>query len=161
MNQIKRATIVLTLATLALGILSSRCWGDYETSFFTLELDPLLKLDRQMERCDECGDFHPKKITSALAMLNDQRKRGGVPPLKHADDLEEIAKKRLELILESGQKGHPPGSFAPGKYEGVGWVAGHDPKRVSACYSMDPNMSEAGAVMLRVRHGVHFVVVYR
>ena len=161
MHQLKRSILRFAATAFLASALVSQCLADFETPFFTLELDPLLKPSRQVDRCEECGGFHSTKITSALAILNAQRKRGGVPPLKHAPDLELIAKKRLELMVASGQKGHPPGSFFPGKFEGVGWVSGHTPKRVSACYSMDPNVREAGAVMVRVKHGVQFVVVYR
>ncbi|MGC6448132.1 MAG: hypothetical protein ACON5D_10695 [Rubripirellula sp.] len=154
----------LLLAAITFSLAAMNCntgKADYETSFFTLELDPLLRPSRQVERCEHCGGFHTREITSALALLNAQRKRGGVAPLKHAADLEKVARKRLEMMVESGNNGHPPGSFAPGKYEGVGWVTGHTPKKVSACYSMDPNVREAGAVMVHVKHGVKFVVVYR
>lgn len=161
MNHLKKTIVLPAVTVVFVTALLSQCWADYETSFFTLELDPLVKQSLHTERCQECGSFHSTKITSALPMLNAQRKRGGIPALKHAPDLEKVAKKRLELIVASGQKGHPPGSFAPGKYEGVGWISGHSPKRVSACYSMDPNVREAGAVMLHVKDGVHFVVVYR
>ncbi len=149
------------LAALLVVLPGKLCLADYETSFFTLELDPLKRPTRQIDHCEDCGEFHATGVTSALNLLNAQRERGGIAPLKHASDLELIAKKRLDLMVASGQKGHPPGSFAPGKYEGVGWVYGHAPKRVSACYSMDPTMKEAGAVMLHVKNGVFFVVVYR
>jgi hypothetical protein len=165
MKSLKMKSIKTTLANALLAAFlllpHGVCLADYETSFFTLELDPLQRPTRQVDHCEECGEFHATGIANALNLLNAQRQRSGIAPLKHANDLEMIAKKRLDLMVASGQKGHPPGSFAPGKYEGVGWVYGHAPTRVSACYSMDPNMKEAGAVMLHVKNGVYFVVVYR
>jgi len=152
--------------TIALGALFSSvavelCKADFETSFFTLELDPLLRPANQLSRCQECGGYHAQEITSALPLLNAQRKRGGLAPLERSEELELVAKKRLQQMVASGHKGHPPGSFAPGKYEGVGWASGHAPTRVSACYSMDPTVREAGAVMLHVKSEVYFVVIYR
>ncbi|MDC0295673.1 CAP domain-containing protein [bacterium] len=139
-------------------------FGSYvdETSFLvSLESSRFVGPHPEMGRCEECGKFHAKGITSALALLNAQRQRAGVTPLEHDAELEQVARKRLMLMVESGERGHPPGSFAPGKYEGVGWVAGHSPSRVLACYSSDPRMRKAGAVMLHVRNEVYFVVVYR
>jgi hypothetical protein len=60
-----------------------------------------------------------------------------------------------------GLKSHPPGSFSPGRYEGVGWSSSYSPSGVSACYTSDPNMQYAGAAMATGRDGVYFAVVYR
>ncbi len=64
-------------------------------------------------------------------------------------------------MAATGNKNHPPGSFSPGRYEGVGWSSSFSPSGVSACYTSDPRMTVAGAAMATGRDGVYFCVVYR
>ena len=99
--------------------------------------------------------------SSAFDMLNAQRARQGVPTLMYDSTLQAVAQQRAQKMASMGIKGHPPGSFAPGRYEGVGWSSTYSPRKVSACYTSDSRMRYAGAAMVRGRDGVYFAVVYR
>lgn len=99
--------------------------------------------------------------SNVLAMLNSQRARSGVPTLSYDSTLQAVAQRRAQTMASMGIKNHPPGSFAPGRYEGVGWSSSFSPTGVSACYTTDPNMRFAGAAMATGSDGVYFVVVYR
>lgn len=99
--------------------------------------------------------------SSAFSMLNAQRARQGVPQLMYDPTLQAVAQQRAQKMASTGTKGHPPGSFAPGRYEGVGWSSSYSPRSVSACYTNDSRMRYAGAAMVRGRDGVYFAVVYR
>ncbi|MEL6111132.1 MAG: hypothetical protein AAFU85_34425, partial [Planctomycetota bacterium] len=98
---------------------------------------------------------------NVLSMLNAQRSRQGLRSLRYDPVLQSVAERRVQLMASTGRKGHPPGSFAPGRYEGVGWSSSFSPRGVSACYTSNPNMTVAGAAMARGRDGVYFAVVYR
>lgn len=98
---------------------------------------------------------------NVLSMLNAQRSRQGLRSLRYDAVLQSVAERRVQLMASTGRKGHPPGSFAPGRYEGVGWSSSFSPRGVSACYTSNPNMTVAGAAMARGRDGVYFAVVYR
>ena len=98
---------------------------------------------------------------NVLSMLNAQRSRQGLRSLRYDPVLQSVAERRVRLMASTGRKGHPPGSFAPGRYEGVGWSSSYSPRGVSACYTSNPNMTAAGAAMARGRDGVYFAVVYR
>lgn len=99
--------------------------------------------------------------SNVLAMLNAQRARQGVGALTYDPTLQAVAQRRAQVMASQGLKNHPPGSFAPGRYEGVGWSSSFSPSGVSACYTSSPNMRYAGAAMARGRDGVYFAVVYR
>lgn len=113
--------------------------------------------------CPDCGKVHARSnvISNVLHTLNAQRARQGLAGLRYDPILQAVAERRVQQMAASGQKGHPPGSFAPGRYEGVGWSSSYSPNGVSACYTSDPRMQEAGAAMAAGRDGVYFVVVYR
>ncbi|WP_430451230.1 CAP domain-containing protein [Rhodopirellula europaea] len=96
-----------------------------------------------------------------MTTLNAQRSRQGLRGLAYDPQLQAVAERRAQLMASTGLKTHPSGSFAPGRYEGVGWSSSHTPAGVSACYTSDPNMRVAGAAMARGRDGVYFCVVYR
>lgn len=98
---------------------------------------------------------------NVLQMLNSQRARQGLRSLRYDGQLQAVAQRRVQMMASSGMKSHPPGSFAPGRFEGVGWSSSFSPSGVSACYTSDPNMTAAGAAMARGRDGVYFAVVYR
>ncbi|TWT94523.1 CAP domain-containing protein [Stieleria varia] len=98
---------------------------------------------------------------SVLATLNAQRSRQGLPSLRYDGQLQAVAQQRAQMMASTGTKTHPPGSFAPGRYEGVGWSSSFTPGGVYACYTSDPNMTVAGAAMAYGRDGVYFAVVYR
>lgn len=98
---------------------------------------------------------------NVLGMLNGQRSRQGLRSLRYDASLQAVAERRARQMASSGTKSHPPGSFAPGRYEGVGWSSSFSPRGVSACYTSDPNMTTAGAAMVTGRDGVYFAVVYR
>lgn len=100
-------------------------------------------------------------IANVLAALNAQRARQGVPSLRYDPQLQAVAQRRAQRMASSGLKNHPPGSFAPGRYEGVGWSSSYSPAGVSACYTSDSRMRYAGAAMATGRDGVYFAVVYR
>ena len=100
-------------------------------------------------------------VTNVLSRLNAQRSRQGVPILASDPSLQAVAARRAQLMASMGTKTHPPGSYAPGTYEGVGWSSGANTATVMACYTSDPNMRAAGAAMARGSDGVYFVVVYR
>ncbi|WDQ16967.1 CAP domain-containing protein [Rhodopirellula sp. P2] len=100
-------------------------------------------------------------VSSVLSTLNAQRSRQGLRGLAYDPQLQAVAERRAQLMASTGLKTHPSGSFAPGRYEGVGWSSSHTPAGVSACYTSDPNMRVAGAAMARGRDGVYFCVVYR
>ena len=98
---------------------------------------------------------------NVLAILNGQRSRQGLRSLRYDAALQAVAERRARQMASTGTKNHPPGSFAPGRYEGVGWSSSYSPNGVHACYTSDPNMSTAGAAMVSGRDGVYFAVVYR
>lgn len=100
-------------------------------------------------------------VSNVLTTLNAQRSRQGLRGLAYDPQLQAVAERRAQLMASTGTKTHPSGSFAPGRYEGVGWSSSHTPAGVSACYTSDPNMRVAGAAMARGRDGVYFCVVYR
>ena len=99
--------------------------------------------------------------TSVLEMLNAQRSRRGLRSLQFDADLQRVAEMRVLKMVRMRMKGHPPGSFAPGRYEGVGWTSNSSPSEVRACYTSSPNMRAAGAAMAQGPDGVYFAVVYR
>ncbi|MGB7344666.1 MAG: CAP domain-containing protein [Pirellulaceae bacterium] len=99
--------------------------------------------------------------SNVLAMLNSQRARQGVGALSYDPTLQAVAQRRAQAMASMGIKSHPPGSFSPGRYEGVGWSSSFSPSGVSACYTSSPNMRYAGAAMATGRDGVYFAVVYR
>ena len=98
---------------------------------------------------------------NVLGMLNRQRSRQGLRSLRYDASLQSVAERRARQMASTGSKSHPPGSIAPGRYEGVGWSSSFSPSGVSACYTSDPNMTVAGAAMVTGRDGVYFAVVYR
>jgi hypothetical protein len=65
------------------------------------------------------------------------------------------------MMASMNLKSHPPGSYAPGTYEGVGWSSSYSPSGVSACFTSDSRMQVAGAAMATGSDGVYFAVVYR
>ena len=98
---------------------------------------------------------------NVFQMLNSQRTRQGVPALRYDPTLQSVAQMRAQKMASMGVKNHPPGSFSPGRYEGVGWSSSYSPRAVSACFINDSRMRYAGAAMARGRDGVYFAVVYR
>lgn len=100
-------------------------------------------------------------ISNVLATLNAQRSRQGIGTLRYDASLQAVAERRAQKMASMGIKGHPPGSFSPGTYEGVGWSSSYSPSGVSACFTSDPRMKVAGAAMATGRDGVYFAVVYR
>ncbi|WP_233903326.1 CAP domain-containing protein [Stieleria maiorica] len=100
-------------------------------------------------------------VQNVLGMLNNQRSRQGLRTLRYDPALQSVAERRARQMASMGLKSHPPGSFAPGRYEGVGWSSSFSPSGVSACYTSDPRMTAAGAAMVAGRDGVYFAVVYR
>ena len=98
---------------------------------------------------------------NVLAALNAQRARQGLRALQPDRALQAVAERRARIMASTRQKNHPPGSFAPGRYEGVGWNSSYSPAGVSACFTSDPNMTAAGAAMASGSDGVYFCVVYR
>jgi hypothetical protein len=100
-------------------------------------------------------------VSNVLATLNAQRARQGVGQLAFDPQLQAVAERRAATMARTGMKSHPPGSFAPGRYEGVGWSSSFSPSGVSACFTSDSRMRVAGAAMATGRDGVYFAVVYR
>ncbi len=100
-------------------------------------------------------------ISNVLMALNAQRSRQGLAGLSPDGQLQAVAEQRAQLMASRSIKSHPPGSFSPGRYEGVGWSSSYSPSGVSACFTSDPNMRVAGAAMATGRDGVYFCVVYR
>jgi hypothetical protein len=100
-------------------------------------------------------------VSNVLATLNAQRARQGVGQLAYDPQLQAVAEQRAATMARMGMKSHPPGSFAPGRYEGVGWSSSFSPSGVSACFTSDSRMRVAGAAMATGRDGVYFAVVYR
>lgn len=98
---------------------------------------------------------------NVLASLNAQRARQGLRALQPDRALQAVAERRARIMASTRQKSHPPGSFSPGRYEGVGWNSSYSPAGVSACFTSDPNMTAAGAAMATGSDGVYFCVVYR
>lgn len=99
--------------------------------------------------------------SNVLGMLNGQRARQGVGALSFDPQLQAVAERRARQMAQTGNKNHPPGSFSPGRYEGVGWSSSFSPSGVSACYTSDSRMRFAGAAMAVGRDGCYFAVVYR
>ncbi|MCG8652880.1 MAG: CAP domain-containing protein [Pirellulales bacterium] len=102
-----------------------------------------------------------KGVINVLGALNAQRARRGIGRLRYDPQLQLVAERRARKMAASGYKNHPPGSFAPGRYEGVGWSSSFSPSRVRACFTNDSRMRYAGAAMATGRDGVYFAVVYR
>ncbi|TWT81854.1 hypothetical protein CA13_33070 [Planctomycetes bacterium CA13] len=100
-------------------------------------------------------------VSNVLSALNAQRARSGIGALRSDPALQAVARQRASLMAAKGIKGHPPGSFSPGRYEGVGWSSSYSPAGVSACFTNDSRMIAAGAAMATGRDGVYFCVVYR
>ena len=100
-------------------------------------------------------------ISNVLASLNAQRARQGIRSLRYDPQLQAVAERRAQTMASMRMKNHPPGSFAPGRYEGVGWSSSYSPSGVSACYTSDSRMQYAGAAMATGSDGVYFAVVYR
>lgn len=100
-------------------------------------------------------------VQNVLSTLNAQRARNGVGSLQYDPALQAVAERRAQLMASMNLKSHPPGSFAPGTYEGVGWSSSYSPSGVSACFTNDSRMRAAGAAMATGRDGVYFAVVYR
>ncbi|QDT07902.1 hypothetical protein K227x_63310 [Rubripirellula lacrimiformis] len=100
-------------------------------------------------------------VSNVLGALNAQRSRQGIGALRYDASLQAVAQRRAQQMASMGLKSHPPGSFAPGTYEGVGWSSSYSPSGVSACFTNDSRMQYAGAAMATGRDGVYFAVVYR
>lgn len=100
-------------------------------------------------------------VQNVLSTLNAQRARSGVNSLQYDPTLQAVAEQRAQLMASMNLKSHPPGSFAPGTYEGVGWSSSYSPSGVSACFTNDSRMRAAGAAMATGSDGVYFAVVYR
>ncbi|TWT54279.1 hypothetical protein Pla22_19210 [Rubripirellula amarantea] len=100
-------------------------------------------------------------IQNVLSTLNAQRARQGIGSLRYDPSLQAVAERRAQMMASMSLKSHPPGSYAPGTYEGVGWSSSYSPSGVSACFTSDPRMQVAGAAMATGRDGVYFAVVYR
>ncbi len=100
-------------------------------------------------------------VTNVLSTLNAQRARSGIGALSFDPTLQAVAEQRAALMASRGIKNHPPGSFSPGRYEGVGWSSSYSPSGVSACFTNDGRMRSAGAAMATGRDGVYFCVVYQ
>tara|TARA_R110002049_G_scaffold27321_2_gene94105 strand:+ start:219446 stop:220000 length:555 start_codon:yes stop_codon:yes gene_type:complete len=100
-------------------------------------------------------------MRNVLSMLNNQRARMGIAGLQYDSQLQAVAERRARKMASMGLKSHPPGSFSPGRYEGVGWSSSFSPSGVSACFTSDTRMRYAGAAMATGRDGVYFAVVYR
>ena len=100
-------------------------------------------------------------VSNVLSTLNAQRARQGIGQLGYDPELQAVAERRAQAMASSGSKSHPPGSYAPGRYEGVGWSSSYSPSGVSACFTSDSRMRVAGAAMATGRDGVYFAVVYR
>lgn len=100
-------------------------------------------------------------VSNVLSQLNAQRSRQGVGTLRYDPSLQAVAERRAQTMASMGLKSHPPGSFSPGTYEGVGWSSSYSPSGVSACFTSDSRMQYAGAAMATGRDGVYFAVVYR
>jgi hypothetical protein len=129
--------------------------------------------------CAKCGKIHPVAghggvvqalatmptsqggVANVLSTLNAQRARQGVGQLGFDPTLQAVAEQRAAQMARTGTKSHPPGSFSPGRYEGVGWSSSYSPSGVSACFTSDSRMRVAGAAMATGRDGVYFAVVYR
>ena len=100
-------------------------------------------------------------VSNVLSTLNAQRARQGIGQLGYDPELQAVAERRAAEMARSGLKSHPPGSYSPGRYEGVGWSSSYSPSGVSACFTSDSRMRVAGAAMATGRDGVYFAVVYR
>jgi hypothetical protein len=100
-------------------------------------------------------------VQNVLSALNGQRARQGIGSLRYDPALQAVAERRAQMMASMSLKSHPPGSYAPGTYEGVGWSSSYSPSGVSACFTSDSRMQAAGAAMATGRDGVYFAVVYR
>ena len=135
-----------------------------EQSFVSARKNPVV----QGAHATETGEYPVSKfrgvaggVSNVLSTLNGQRSRQGLPTLRSDAGLQAVAARRAQLMASMGLKSHPPGSYAPGTHEGVGWSSSYTPGAVMACYTSDPNMRVAGAAMATGRDGVYFCVVYR
>ena len=115
--------------------------------------------------CAKCGQVHgysqAGNVEVVVTLLNRQRATRGLGPLVMDATLQQVAARRVSLMARSGRKGHPPGSFSPGRYEGVGWNSSRNPTAVNACYTYATHVTRVGAAMIRTRSGSYFACVYR
>ena len=100
-------------------------------------------------------------VSNVFSTLNAQRTGGGSFALQFDPHLQAVAERRAQQMAAQGLKNHVGGSFAPGRFEGVGWSSSYAPSGVSACFINDSRMIAAGAAMAAGRDGVYFSVVYR
>jgi len=113
------------------------------------------------QRSTSQATTHRSGVSNVLSALNAQRARRGIGSLRYDPSLQAVAERRASLMASQRIKSHPSGSFAPGRYEGVGWSSSYSPSGVSACFTNDSRMTAAGAAMATGRDGVYFCVVYR
>ncbi|MFK8112835.1 MAG: CAP domain-containing protein, partial [Rubripirellula sp.] len=64
-------------------------------------------------------------VSNVLGALNAQRSRQGIHSLRYDPQLQAVAERRAQTMASMGLKNHPPGSFSPGRYEGVGWSSSY------------------------------------
>lgn len=120
----------------------------------------------QNQPCPQCGRVHssgaamPGGVENVFGLLNRQRAMRGVAPLVYDATLQAVAARRVAVMAARNMRTHPPGSFSPGNFEGVGWNSSRNPTAVNACGTNYVH-GRAGAAMVRTRNGSFFAVVYR
>lgn len=96
------------------------------------------------------------ELSSAQAMMevNQLRSSRGLPGFHWDEHLMQVARMRAEQLASRGQGAvHPPGSFSPARYEGVG--LGH---RFNTCYLYSQVGRSAGAATIE-RYGRRYHVL--
>ena len=120
--------------------------------------------------CPQCGQIHGARYASAttggaetvVRLLNRQRAVRGLYPLIADPQLQSVANRRAVLVARSGRfRGHPAGSFAPARMEGVGMSSGSNPTAVVACETYTQRVRYVGAAMVRRNGRSFFAVLYR
>lgn len=100
-------------------------------------------------------------VRNVVGMLNQQRSRRRRLPLGFDPTLQAVAERRAQTMANSRIKDHPPGSYSPGRAEGVGWSSSRNPSQVSACYTNSRQFTACGAAAAEGPDGTYFAVVYR
>jgi hypothetical protein len=135
----------VTALALALAVLASSCNG--------------------ADLCPQCGRVHlegPIGVQSVVNLLNAQRAKAGLYPLRLDPSLQAVARRRAVATGRTGRfNGHPPGSFSPGNLEGVGMASGLRPTAVIACGTYTRTKTYVGAAMYQRDNQSFFCVVYR
>ena len=122
--------------------------------------------------CPQCGQIHAATggqsvaaaagTRSVVVLLNRQRAARGLPPYIFDPVLQRVAERRALLTAATGRfRGHPPGSFSPGRGEGVGMSSSLRPTAVHACLTYSTRYRYCGCAMVQRNGRSFFALIVR